>query len=116
MATELWAIGMILLADLIGSFGPVFIKKGTATLHRNFWMAIKNKDLLIGIFAYGIATLLFIPALKGGELSVLYPFVSISYILVSFYSIKFLNEKMNKMKWIGILFILIGVTFIGIGS
>jgi uncharacterized membrane protein len=60
--------------------------------------------------------LLFIPALKGGDLSVLYPFVALAYIWVSLLSVKFLGEKMNKFKWLGIALIIIGVSFIGIGS
>ena len=65
---------------------------------------------------YGISTILFIPALKGGELSVLYPFVALAYIWVSLLSVKFLGEKMNKVKWLGIALIILGVSFIGLGS
>jgi uncharacterized membrane protein len=71
---------------------------------------------MAGIGFYGVSTAMFIPALKGGELSVLYPLVALTYVWVSLLSVKFLNEKMNKMKWIGILLILFGVTLIGIGS
>ena len=63
-----------------------------------------------------IGTMLFIPALRGGDLSILYPFVSLSYIWVALLSVRFLGEKMNKYKWIGIALIILGVSFIGIGS
>ncbi|MCH8312753.1 MAG: EamA family transporter [Nitrospinae bacterium] len=79
-------------------------------------MIIKNYNLLIGIFFYAIATLIFIPALKFGELSVLYPFVATVYIWTTLFSIKFLNENMNKWKWFGIIFIILGVSLIGFGS
>ena len=29
---------------------------------------------------------------------------------------KFLNEKMNRLKWLGIITIVIGIIFIGIGG
>jgi len=59
---------------------------------------------------------MFIPALKGGDLSILYPFVSVTYVWVALLSVRFLGEKMNKFKWIGIAMIILGVSFIGIGS
>ena len=65
---------------------------------------------------YALGTVLFIPALKGGDLSILYPFVALTYIWVSLLSVKFLGEKMNFMKWMGISLIIVGVSFIGIGS
>ena len=65
---------------------------------------------------YELATIVFIPALRGGELSVLYPFISLSYVWVSLLSIKILKEKMNSFKWMGVALIIIGVSFIGFGS
>jgi uncharacterized membrane protein len=116
MKTELWAIGLVVLATIIGSLGPIFMKKGSKRFKLKFELLIHNYELIAGIFFYGIATLLFIPALRGGELSVLYPLVSLSYVWVSLLSIKMLNEKMNKFKWLGVLLIIIGVSFIGFGS
>lgn len=116
METKLWAIGLILVATLIGAFGPIFFKKAS----KNFRMSIKalltNYSLMIGVALYGVSTVLFVPALKGGDLSVLYPFVAIGYIWVCFLSVKFLNEKMSLLKWAGIIAIIVGVSFIGLGS
>ena len=69
-----------------------------------------------GVALYGVGTVLFIPALRGGDLSVLYPFVSLNYIWVSLLSVRFLGEKMNRLKWLGVALIILGVSFIGIGS
>lgn len=116
MATELWAIGLVIIATIVGAFGPIFMKKGSKNFQADIKALLSNYELMLGIFFYGIATIIFIPALTGGELSVLYPFVSLSYVWVSLLSIKVLNEKMNKLKWLGVLIIIIGVSFIGIGS
>ena len=116
MATQLWAIGLVVSATLIGAFGPILLKKASAKKLSKLSALATNYHLFGGVALYAIGTLLFIPSLKGGDLSVLYPFVSLSYIWVSLLSIKFLGEKMNKYKWIGIALIIIGVSFIGIGS
>jgi uncharacterized membrane protein len=56
----------------------------------------------------------FIYAVKHGELSVLYPFVATSYIWANLLAMKYLDEKMNKLKWLGIVFIIIGVGLIAL--
>jgi len=116
MNTELWAVGLVVAATLIGSLGPLFLKRASGRLTYKISKLLKNRSLYAGCFFYAIGTILFIPALKGGDLSVLYPLVALSYVWVSFLSIKFLNEKMNKMKWVGIGLILFGVSLIGLGS
>jgi len=116
MATALWSIGLVLFATLVGSLGPIYLKKASGNIHRQIHTIIFNKNLIIGVFFYGLSTVLFLPALKGGDISVLYPLVATSYIWVSFLSIWMLKEKMNVYKWIGILIIIIGVAFIGLGS
>jgi len=116
MAAELWAIGLVISATLVGAFGPILLKKASARKLSKISSLIKNYYLFGGVLLYAIGTMMFIPALKGGDLSILYPFVSVAYVWVSLLSVKFLGEKMNKYKWIGIIFIILGVTFIGIGS
>ena len=81
-----------------------------------FWSLVKNYYLISGFLLYGVSTVLFILALRGGELSILYPTVATVYAWIALFSIKFLNEKMNKWKILGIALIIIGVTLIGLGS
>ena len=116
MKTELWAVGLVMLASIVAALGPIFLKKGSKQFKLNIKSLMKNTNLIIGVLLYGASTVLFIPALRGGDLSVLYPLVSITYVWVSLLSVKMLNEKMNKFKWLGIALIIIGVSFIGLGS
>jgi len=116
METQLWAISLVIFACFLGSFGPIMLKKASDKISLKITDIIGNKYLIFGILFYGLGTVLFIPALKGGELSVLYPLVASTYIWVSLWSIKFLKEKMNKQKWAGVLLIIIGVVFIGLGA
>ncbi len=112
MTTELWAIALVLVANAIGSFGPIYLKKTSADF--NFSLkALFNKHLIAGLFFYGVGTILFVSALRGGEISVLYPLVATVYIWVSLLSLKMLNEKMTLFKIAGILLIILGVSFIG---
>ena len=116
MPAVLWAIGLVVSATLVGAFDPILLKKASAKKLSNLSSVMKNYHLMGGVGLYAIGTILFIPALRGGDLSILYPFVALTYIWVSLLSVKFLGEKMNKLKWLGILSIIIGVSFIGLGS
>lgn len=116
MATQTWAILLVISATLVGAFGPILLKKASEKKLSSLKSLSTNYHLFGGVALYGLGTMLFIPALKGGDLSVLYPFVALTYIWVSLLSVKFLGEKMNRMKWIGIVLIILGVSFIGLGS
>ena len=116
MATELYAIGLVLVSGFIGSFGAIFLKKGANNLSLSITKLFSNWELLLGLFFYALPVFLFLVALRAGELSVLYPFVATIYIWISLLSMKFLGEKMNKWKWLGIISITTGVGMIGLGS
>ena len=116
MTTEYWAIGLVVIASMIGAVGALFLKKGSPKFRISISGVLRNKYLLIGVVLYALSTILFIPALRGGDLSVLYPLVSLAYVWIALLSIKFLDEKMNKSKWLGITLIIIGVSLVGIGS
>jgi uncharacterized membrane protein len=114
--TELWAVGLILTATVIGGFGSVFLKKGADRLELNLKDTVGNTTLIKGITLYVVSSVFYIISLRGGELSILYPLVSLSYAWICLLSIKLLGEHMNMWKWAGIAFIFVGVSFIGLGS
>jgi uncharacterized membrane protein len=113
MTTAPWAIGLALITQLIGSFGPIYLKKASGT--SNIYLLAKNKHFWLGVFFYLTGISLFTIALSGGDLSVLYPLVATSYVWVSVLSITMLKEKMNKHKWTGITLIILGVIIIASG-
>jgi len=116
MATQLFSILLVLVATLIGAFGALFFKRGSDKVSLNFRAILFNRSLILGFIFYVMSAVVFIISLKGGEVSVLYPFVSLNYVWISLLSIKFLGEKMNKWKWLGIFLIIMGVSLIGLGS
>ncbi|KIL49884.1 hypothetical protein KP78_13520 [Jeotgalibacillus soli] len=52
-------------------------------------------------------------AFRFGELSKLHPFLSVGYILSTFFGYFFLQEEIGLMSLTGIAFIMVGVTLIG---
>jgi multidrug transporter EmrE-like cation transporter len=113
--TPLSSILLVLSASLIGSFGAVFLKMGAAHLKRGF-RYILNLQLGIGIFLFLASSIPFLIGVKHGELSVLYPMVSLGYVWTLFWSKLFFGEPITKAKLGALGMILAGIVCIGVGG
>lgn len=113
--TPLSSILLVLLASLIGSFGAVFLKLGAAHLSRGF-AGIFNWQLGFGIALFVGSSVPFIMGLKHGELSVLYPMVSLGYAWTLVWSRLFFGEPITRTKLGALGMILLGIVCIGVGG
>ena len=109
-------MGVVLFCTLLTSTAQLFYKYGAAKLSFDILSIITNYELIMGMVLYAVGGILIILSFRGGEVSVLYPIIAMSYIWVSFLSIYFLNESMNLFKWLGVFTIVAGIVFIGYGS
>ncbi len=116
MATKTWAIVLVLCFTFLTATAQILLKIGSQNLVLNPLALITNYPLVMGVIVYFISAMLLIIALRGGDLSVLYPLIATSYIWVNLASPKIFGDVMNPEKWFGVFFILVGVTFIGKGS
>lgn len=74
-----------------------------------------NIKLFIGYCMYGVNTFLMALALKGRELSRLYPIIALTYVWVTILSLFVLpDEHLNFFRWMGIVFIVGGVSVLGL--
>ena len=106
---------LVLLASFIGSFGAVFLKMGSAKLRQGL-SNIPNMRLAAGVGMYLLSTCFFIVAIRNGELTVLYPLVSLGYVWTLLWSRLFFKEPLTRYKFLGLFLILVGVSFIGMGN
>lgn len=106
----------MVMCTFLTSIAQFFYKRGAAFLSFSFSGIFLNLDLYIGIGLYLLGAVLMITALRGGELSVLYPIIATAFIWVNFISLYLLNEMMNLWKWSGVGLIILGVSCIGFGS
>jgi len=113
--TPLISIVLVLGASVIGSFGAVFLKLGSFHLHRGF-RHIVNWQLAFGIFLFLGSSVPYLMGIHRGELSVLYPMVSLSYICTLFWSRLFFNEKITAAKIGALALIVAGIVCISVGG
>lgn len=97
--------------------GQVLWKKGLQALPHAFQGTVAQAALslggsayiLAGIVIYGVATILWLYLLSKYDLSYIYPFTSLSFILAVAVSFVFLGETVTVNRWIGAAVIGAGV-------
>jgi drug/metabolite transporter (DMT)-like permease len=115
--TKRWAIGLVVLCTLFTSIGSLLLKKGADSLDIKSIQGIFDGYLIIaGLFFYFLAFLMLTYSFKHGELSVLYPFVSLSFVWVAILATIVLKETVTTFEIIGVAAIVSGVVMIGLSS
>ena len=72
--------------------------------------------LFAGYCLYAVFAAMMIYALKHGELSVLFPLISLGFVWVSILSVLIFHEAMSPLKGVGIAVIVAGVATLGRGG
>jgi drug/metabolite transporter (DMT)-like permease len=113
-------------AQYLIKLGANQLAAGQLARHRNLAGSVSVQAAILGIFTnpaifsgyclYGIFTVLFVYALRHGELSILYPLISLAYVWVAIIGVVAFHEAMNPLKLTGIAIIMLGVTVLGRGG
>jgi drug/metabolite transporter (DMT)-like permease len=106
---------LVFAASLVGSFGAVFLKKGAARLDGTI-LSFVNRELFLGVSLFLGSSVFYALGIRGGQLSVLYPMVSLGYLWTLLWSRLFFKEALTATKFLGLGLILLGVCFVGMGS
>ena len=71
-----------------------------------------NPYVFVGLACFGMSAVFWLVVLSRLELSLVYPMVSVAYILVAIFSWFFFKENVTFIRWLGILVIVMGVFLI----
>ena len=122
---------LVFSCTLIGALAQILLKEGAhqvgthvtlGDVARNpglfvqfAWGILKNVKLFTGYCLYGVNTFLMAMALKGRELSRLYPIIALTFVWVTLLSLVLLqSEHLNFFRVLGIVFIVGGVSILGL--
>jgi drug/metabolite transporter (DMT)-like permease len=115
--TALGSIALVVLCTVIGAAAQILLRHGAAHLQGSTFAAqLMNWELLAGYACLAANTALLVLALRRGELSVLYPIIALTYVWVTVLSPMFFGDVINLYKVAGVALIVLGVSFIGLGS
>lgn len=105
---------LVFCCTLVGAAAQVFLKLGSTTLEKvSPIQMLMNPSLLLGYSLYGISTGLLILALRRGQLSILYPIISLTYVWVTLLSLLVFKESLNVFKAVGLAVVIAGVAVLG---
>ena len=105
----------IVISVLIGAVGQIAFKYGAMQMVAQPGNTLLEKikwPIVLGLFLYGISTIIWIMALKKVELSYAYPMISLGYIVVFIASYFLFNESIGWLRIGGMLFIMTGIVLV----
>jgi undecaprenyl phosphate-alpha-L-ara4N flippase subunit ArnE len=108
--TPVWAIAVVAVSTVLLSTAQVLLK---LSVGKPFPAALYNPLLYASLAIYIAAGVMMVTALKHGELSVLYPVVSLGFIWVMLASIYLLHESPSWHQILGTAIIIAGISVIG---
>jgi drug/metabolite transporter (DMT)-like permease len=116
LKTPASSIILVLFGSFIGSFGAVFLKIGAEHLHGNLRRILTNYWLATGILLYLLSSVFYMMGVAQGQLTVLYPMVSLGYIWAILWARLFFKEPFTLAKIGGLAMIIVGVALINLGN
>ena len=116
MTTPVSSMVWVSVGSFIGSFGAVGLKAGAKRLEMNLKSLLTNWHLAAGVCGYLVSSVFFVLGIRHGELSVLFPMVSLGYIWTTIWSKVFFAEVLTGAKLLGLGMILAGCVLLGLGS
>jgi uncharacterized membrane protein len=73
---------------------------------------MKNPQILLGIFFEALFFLCLLILMNRSDISFLWPLTGLSFVFATLAAILFLREEVSSVRWIGVVFIMIGAALI----
>jgi len=110
------AIIIIIVGVIFAALGQVSWKIGMNEVETpsisSLASVLLNPFVLLGFVMYGLSTIFWLIALSKKDLSFVYPFMSLTYVLVLVLSSLVLKESVGPNKLVGALIIILGLIII----
>src|SRR5947209_9261437 len=115
---------LILLIGLVfESAGVVCLKKGidriggvrtmsAGEIVRVIKAGATDSQILLGVFFEALFFLCLLILMAKSDISFLWPLTALSFVFATFAAIWFLHEKVSAIRWVGVIFIMMGAAFI----
>jgi drug/metabolite transporter (DMT)-like permease len=119
----LWLIPAIILSTT----GELFLKRGmteigefdftsTSTIIPTFIKILSNPYIWIGFIGFGGGSVFWLSVISRVPLSLAYPMLALSYVIVVVESWIFLGEGLHPLRVLGSIVVGIGVALVGLSS
>jgi|SRR5579884_4780 len=106
---------LVVVASIFGSFGMVFFKSGATNLSGSMRSLLFNWRVLLGISLYLMSSVFFVLGVKHGQISILYPLVSLGTVWTLLWARLFFGEQLTRAKFMAVGLIMMGIIFLNLG-
>lgn len=72
-------------------------------------------QVVAGLGLFGLSAVFWLITLSRLPLSIAYPVVSLSYVLILAFSVVVLGERPTPLVWTGVILIMLGISLVGVG-
>jgi drug/metabolite transporter (DMT)-like permease len=110
---------LLTITLVAGVAGQLLLKKGLLVIGQfpqslgellNFFSRVFSSPFILSaVFLWIIAVLAWIFAATKAEMSYIYPFMALSFVLVALFSMLLFKENVTLLRWLGIIIICGGV-------
>jgi uncharacterized membrane protein len=114
---------MVLLMVVCANAGDLMLKHGMSSigqvqptlagLARAFPLTVSNGSIWIGIFFLSGFMLSYMTVLSWADYSYVMPAGAFGYAVLTLLAVVFLHEAVSPRRWIGVVFICVGVLLVG---
>lgn len=119
---DLKVFGLALFSIFLGATGQFLFRLGmlhygkvtVSGIWRQLFHIILTPAIFFGFVCFGVSSVLWLVVISRWQLSFAYPMVALGYVLVITYGSVFLQEALTLPKIIGSIFILLGISILGI--
>jgi uncharacterized membrane protein len=116
-------LAILLVGLVFESTGIVLLKKGitqvgevkavnVTEITRILKAGLTNSQVLLGVFFEALFFAALLILMSKSDISFLWPLTALSFVFATFAAMLFLDERVSAMRWVGVLFIMIGAAFI----
>jgi uncharacterized membrane protein len=119
MKDSMNVILLILIGIIFASLGQVFLKIGMNAVgsintfaYSDIVSIFSNLYIILGLLMYGLATIFWLIALSQKDLSYVYPFIALTFIIVLLLSKFLLHENVGIYRIAGTIIIVAGLIIV----
>ena len=113
------SVSLAVVGQLLLKMGMLRVGKfsfNISTLVHQYARILLNPFVIVGLFGFFVSMLIWLYVLSRMELSFVYPFVALNYVLILFGSYFLFKETITPLKIVGVAVIIIGVFLVARGG
>ncbi len=113
------SVALAVVGQLLLKMGMLRVGKfsfNISTLVHQYARILLNPFVIAGLFGFFVSMLIWLYVLSRMELSFVYPFVALNYVLILFGSYFLFKETITPLKIVGVVVIIIGVYLVARGG